>query len=246
MFLVYAGIIHAIGLALLLPMLVTLPGPEGESAPKTAETADVDVLVLPAPQPLVDVGPEQTSALPSGSRAGAESAAVATPEAAEPEPVQEKPEQVPQQRKPLEAEPLEAEPSEAEPIEAQTPERDGAEPGQEPNNALANVGPEAEPKVDQPPRPAEPMKAEPSEPEPPEADTRVKGEAKAEDTAPAKAARRIPKKSSAQRSRAAKPPLRRTSSRSSSRTAKSQDKFAPFNGALNGLFAPGAAANRPN
>ena len=95
MFLVYAGIIHAIGLALLLPMLVTLPGPEGEPAPKTAETADVDVLILPAPQPLVDVGPEQTSALPSGSRAGAESAAVATPEAAGPEPVQEKTEQVP-------------------------------------------------------------------------------------------------------------------------------------------------------
>jgi uncharacterized membrane protein len=33
-FLIYAGIIHAIGLALLLPMLVTLPGPDGEIAPE--------------------------------------------------------------------------------------------------------------------------------------------------------------------------------------------------------------------
>ena len=28
-FLIYAGIIHAIGLALLMPMLITLPGPGG-------------------------------------------------------------------------------------------------------------------------------------------------------------------------------------------------------------------------
>ena len=56
-FLLFAGIIHAIGLALLLPMLITLPGPEGESAP-APEIPSVDVIVLPPPQPLTDVGPE--------------------------------------------------------------------------------------------------------------------------------------------------------------------------------------------
>jgi hypothetical protein len=35
-FLVYAGIIHAIGLALLLPMLITLPGPGSMITPKGA------------------------------------------------------------------------------------------------------------------------------------------------------------------------------------------------------------------
>ena len=57
LFLLYAGIIHAIGLALLLPMLITLPGPE----PKDPV---FDVIVLPRPEPLADIGPEHTSALP--------------------------------------------------------------------------------------------------------------------------------------------------------------------------------------
>jgi hypothetical protein len=38
-FLVYAGIIHAIGLALLLPMIVTLPGPGSMIAPDDAPVA---------------------------------------------------------------------------------------------------------------------------------------------------------------------------------------------------------------
>ncbi len=57
LFLLYAGIIHAIGLALLLPMLITLPDPE----PKDPA---FDVIVLPSPETLVDVGPEHSSALP--------------------------------------------------------------------------------------------------------------------------------------------------------------------------------------
>ena len=44
-FLIYTGIIHAIGLALLLPMLITLPRPGSGSAPKTAA---VDVEIVPA------------------------------------------------------------------------------------------------------------------------------------------------------------------------------------------------------
>ena len=38
-FLIYAGIIHAIGLALLLPMIVTLPGPGSLIAPKDTPIA---------------------------------------------------------------------------------------------------------------------------------------------------------------------------------------------------------------
>jgi hypothetical protein len=57
LFLLYAGILHAIGLALLLPMLITLPGPQ----PKDPV---FDIVVLPNPEPLADIGPEHTSALP--------------------------------------------------------------------------------------------------------------------------------------------------------------------------------------
>ena len=43
-FLIYAGIVHAIGLALLLPMLITLPGPGGGHAP---DAAAIDVEIIP-------------------------------------------------------------------------------------------------------------------------------------------------------------------------------------------------------
>ena len=60
-FLIYAGIIHAIGLALLLPMLITLPGPGSGPAPKTAA---VDVEIVPAPPAAkVEQDADQTSAL---------------------------------------------------------------------------------------------------------------------------------------------------------------------------------------
>ena len=52
-FLLYAGILHAIGLALLLPMMITLPGPAGEPPPAlapTPEIAPIDVIVLPPPE----------------------------------------------------------------------------------------------------------------------------------------------------------------------------------------------------
>ena len=64
MFLIYAGIIHAIGLALLLPMLITLPGPGGEVAP---EAAAIDVEIVPASPLAATIEPngEQTAALPS-------------------------------------------------------------------------------------------------------------------------------------------------------------------------------------
>jgi hypothetical protein len=176
-FLLFAGIIHAIGLALLLPMLITLPGPEGESAP-APEIPSVDVIVLPPPQPLTDVGPEETSALPSASR-GDEGNATgeAVPVAAEPEPGQEprdgavapdakdQAEAAPQETKPPEAEPPEAEPSEgepsqAEPLAAATPERDGAEAIPEPKSAVANVTPAVEPRAETVPQPTEHSEAE--------------------------------------------------------------------------------------
>lgn len=173
-FLLFAGIIHAIGLALLLPMLITLPGPEGESAP-APEIPSVDVIVLPPPQPLTDVGPEETSALPSTSR-GDEGNATgeAVPVAAEPEPGQEprddisvvapkaerQAEPAPQETKPPEAEPPEGEPSQAEPLAAATPERDGAEAIPEPKSVVANVTPAVEPRAETVPQPTEHSEAE--------------------------------------------------------------------------------------
>ena len=47
-FLIYAGVIHAIGLALLLPMIVTLPGPGSMIAPKgTPVAVELDAEVGP-------------------------------------------------------------------------------------------------------------------------------------------------------------------------------------------------------
>lgn len=67
-FLVYAGIIHAIGLALLMPMLVTLPGPGSAIAPKTSS---VDVELAPA-----EADSEQTSALPASPQSSEDDAAI--------------------------------------------------------------------------------------------------------------------------------------------------------------------------
>ena len=73
-FLVYAGIIHAIGLALLMPMLVTLPGPGSAIAPKVSS---VDIELTPA-----EADSEQTSALPAAPQAGEDDAAIeAAPQA---------------------------------------------------------------------------------------------------------------------------------------------------------------------
>jgi hypothetical protein len=67
-FLVYAGIIHAIGLALLMPMLVTLPGPGSAIAPKASS---VDVELAPA-----EADSEQTSALPASPQSSEDEAAI--------------------------------------------------------------------------------------------------------------------------------------------------------------------------
>lgn len=67
-FLIYAGIIHAIGLALLLPIVVTLPGSGGDNGPGASL---INVEILPA-SPLagkVEVDEEQTSALPPPGQA---------------------------------------------------------------------------------------------------------------------------------------------------------------------------------
>ena len=94
-FLIYAGIIHAIGLALLLPIMITLPDPGSEIAP---ETSIIDIEVIPATSDALTIGnvDEQTAALPSvvpvgdGAESGDQAAeggvANAAPEAqAEPE-----------------------------------------------------------------------------------------------------------------------------------------------------------------
>ena len=58
-FLIYAGVIHVIGLALLLPMIVTLPGPGSMIAPKGAPVAvELDA----------EADPDQTAALPAPAK----------------------------------------------------------------------------------------------------------------------------------------------------------------------------------
>ena len=118
-FLLYAGILHAIGLALLLPMLITLPGPAGEPTPAlapTAEIAPIDVIVLPPPQALRDAGPEHTSALPAVPPAGVPTGTGA-------------------------AEPAKAEPSQAEPRSAETRLKEEIEAAPEPKEAAPEVKP---------------------------------------------------------------------------------------------------------
>lgn len=169
-FLIYAGIIHAIGLALLMPMLITLPGPGSGSAPKTAA---VDVEIVPASPSAakVEQDADQTSALPA-----------AEPSAAEDAPVEAGPE-------------------------------------------VANVSPEAQPEGDSTQVEGEPSEAVPL------------AKTKSESAKPAKASTpRAAKKPVTARSRTAKPGIRRS--------AKTHSKIAPFNGALTGLFSPGAPANR--
>jgi hypothetical protein len=174
-FLIYAGVIHALGLVLLLPMLITLPGPGHEIA---TEPAAIDVEIVPGSPLAGKTGPEseQTSALPSAAGAVEENAEV-------------KPEQ-----------------------DAET-----AEP----------LDPEAKPKEEEnaPPR-EEPEQADKEDPEKANA-----GTAKSSKPIAVKPA----KKTVAVR-RTAKSPARRA--------AKADKKIAPFNGALTGLFSPGAPAKR--
>lgn len=70
-FLIGAGIVHLVGLAALLPMLITLPGPGGETEPK-AVAVDVEIIPATPPSPKVELEVDHTSAL---------SAAPQTPEA---------------------------------------------------------------------------------------------------------------------------------------------------------------------
>ena len=180
-FLIYAGIVHAIGLALLLPLVVTLPGSGIDNSP---ETSIINVEVLPA-SPLagrIEADSEQTSALPAPSQAEENVAAV---DAAEPA----------------------------------DPERDGATA--EPEAHDAGAEPEAEG-----------LAADPASPKEPEELT-VEEMPKAEPVMSVKPASPA-KMPVAARSRAAKITPRRS--------AKVQAKIAPFDGALSGLFTPGAPA----
>jgi hypothetical protein len=62
-FLIYAGIIHAIGLALLMPMLVTLPGPGSSGGPQPA-AIDVEIIPGSPVQAKIEGNSEETAALP--------------------------------------------------------------------------------------------------------------------------------------------------------------------------------------
>ncbi len=162
-YLIYAGIIHAIGLALLMPMLITLPGPGGEVASPPA-AVDVEIVSGAPPQAKIEADNEPTAALP-----------------------------------------------------APTSEETADKP--DTRGEVANVSPESEPQDEA----VSPAQAEPS------------AAKSAKKATPATVAPRAGKKPVVQQSRAAKPVVRRT--------AKGQTKIAPFNGALSGLFSPGAPAN---
>jgi type IV secretory pathway VirB10-like protein len=91
-FLIGAGIVHLVGLAVLLPMLITLPGPGGDIEPK-AVVVDVDLVPASPSSPKVEPEVDQTSALPAapqtpGTPASAEPVQAPAPgeSAAQPEP----------------------------------------------------------------------------------------------------------------------------------------------------------------
>jgi hypothetical protein len=65
-FAIGAGVIHAIGLAVLLPLLITLPGPGSDIDPH-AVAIDVDIVPASRPSPKVDGDIDQTSALPAAT-----------------------------------------------------------------------------------------------------------------------------------------------------------------------------------
>jgi hypothetical protein len=68
-FLIYAGIIHAIGLALFMSMLmVTLPGPASE-VPSQSSAIDFEIVPDSAPSAKIEQESEQTAALPSAPSA---------------------------------------------------------------------------------------------------------------------------------------------------------------------------------
>ena len=69
-FLIYAGIIHAIGLALLMPMLITLPGPGGSVDRRRCPPRSTSRLSRASPLAAkIESDSEQTSALPSAEAA---------------------------------------------------------------------------------------------------------------------------------------------------------------------------------
>jgi len=63
-FLIYAGIIHALGLALLMPMLITLPAP-GSLVESQPAAIDVEIVPGSPAAATTEADREQTSALPS-------------------------------------------------------------------------------------------------------------------------------------------------------------------------------------
>ena len=156
-FLIYAGIIHAIGIAMLMPMLITLPGPGGAIAPKPA-SVDIEIA-------LVEPDSVETSALPASPQADEGTAPIVTAPGADGAGTSGE--------------------AQSEAIEDPTGEKDEAAVAVSPSEGKASAGT------------AKPAKK-------PAAQRRVK------------------------------PAVH----------AKNQSKIAPFNGAMSGLFAPGAPAKR--
>jgi len=87
-FLIYAGIIHVIGLALLLPMIITLPGSR-ESAPPETSVIDIEIMPDRGHAARAAGAADTTAALPAGAEAGGDSSAPGAEPSAETSPSEE-------------------------------------------------------------------------------------------------------------------------------------------------------------
>jgi hypothetical protein len=83
------GVIHAAAIALVLPMLITLPAPRGTE--RKVEVVDVELVPAAQLKPKIELDVDQTAALPSSPESQTASA-----ETAGPEPVAESPQAAPE------------------------------------------------------------------------------------------------------------------------------------------------------
>lgn len=178
-FLIYAGIIHAIGLALLLPIMITLPGP-GSGTESEPSVIDIEVVPATSAADIVGYADEETAALPAAAHE-----------------------------------------SVADETDANEPEAAGAEAVTEsrPDETESGDDPDSEPGLEAVP--------------PDGGETAAKARAELDADKPVKAKARASARKTVSRGK-----------RSRSAAGKGKPKIAPFNGALSGLFAPGAPAQK--
>jgi hypothetical protein len=131
------GLVHAVALALVLPMLITLPAPTNME--RKVEVVDVEVIHAARPAPKIDLDVDQTAALPSSPQRE-----TPAPGETAPEPVNESPDAAPGPDEIATEAAEEISQGAAEEIVSEPAEEVAAPPAVEPD-AVANVEPEAIP-----------------------------------------------------------------------------------------------------